>query len=151
MLIFVVFIICCIYSDEERFLLWTMIFYTSFSIADIALLLTSAISVVHIHCSSKAIVNIGVKTDSRLMKIYALSWFCLILLLLGQVAVGLCIIQVWDKYYWAPWKWWPHDDAIYSIRLQISFEYLFVVVFTFLNVLNLLILLAYYRLGKKKS
>ena len=60
--------------------------------ADLALLLTSAISVVHIHHNSKAIVSIGVKTDSRLMKIYALSWFCLMVSLIALVVLGISII-----------------------------------------------------------
>ena len=152
-LILIVLIFCCIFSDDKRAVIWNVTFYMFISISDVALLLITALSVRHINKHSKGIEAIGIKTDSMLMKLYAVCWVGVNVFAIAIFTLGFFLVdQYWYYIYFSNFDWfWGTYDYAFVLRLQISYICLFMVSFVFLTMLNILILVAYYRLGKKLS
>ena len=118
----------------------------SVTAADISMLLISLASVLHIHMNSKVIERLGIKTDSTLMKLYAFCWIGTNLFDIVLFTLSFLIIHEWYDYYWM-----KHMELVKTLRLQIAYISIFMVVTVFLFLLNSLILSAYNRLSRKLS
>lgn len=132
--ILIIMVLCCLKSSDEKLWEWNILLFTTIFTSEISMTFISIVSVRHIHNQSKAIERIGIKTDSKLMKLYAFGWIGLNLFELILLALVIFIFYVAD-----------------NLRLIIVYEITFMVFFVFLVIHNLLIVLAYYRMSRKLS
>ena len=73
-LIVTVLIVCIVLSFDTSSSLWNKLFHNFAYSSDLMLVIITSTSMYHIHKHSKAIEDIGIKTNSALMKAYAVGW-----------------------------------------------------------------------------
>ena len=104
-------------------------------------------SLLHIQKHSKADKRIGIKTDSKLMAAYTLCIGLIALLFFPNAIVGsIAVPSMLDRY-----KDVISHGEVYYERLYLTLIVVMTVIYFSMSILNLLLLLAYYRLGKKLS
>ena len=92
--IFVIFIFLCMMSADEDSVVWNAVFLVFIAAIDLQITTVTFASIFHIHRHSKSIESIGVKTNSLLMKIYAVCWTCMNLFYLAHMIIGIKIVPI---------------------------------------------------------
>ena len=127
-------------------MLWNLAFMFVLLFADELMFVTTFASMLHIHRNSKIIEHIGVKTNSRLMKVYLIFWTSLNYIYLAHVILIILIApEALNNYYGDPY------DEMYVLKLIIAFIIDSIIILVLISALDLMIMLAYYRLSKKLS
>ena len=144
--IFLLFLLFAFFDREENAGEWKMAFLLAVALANILMAVITFASVHHIHRHSKSIESIGVKTDSSLMKVYLTSWIALNFFYIAHLVLGCLLlplaVDLSEK---------REIDSVYGLRVSISFVVCFILVQIFMSVQDILILIAYHRLGHKVS
>ena len=82
---------------------WNFVWSSFYPLCTITMMLVTLFSVRHIHKHSKSIVQMGIKTNSTVMKLYVVFWISLNLTSLVQ----LCLMSVyWDA------RWRKNTDKV---------------------------------------
>lgn len=144
--ILLLFLLFAFFDREENAGEWKMAFLLAVAFASILMAVITFASVHHIHKHSKSIESIGVKTDSTLMKIYLISWIALNFFYISHLVLGFFLlplaVDLSEK---------KEIDSTYGLRVSISFVVCFIIVQIFMSIQDILILMAYHRLGHKVS
>ena len=99
---------------------------------------TSTLSFRHIHKHSRSIVRLGIKTDSTLMIVYVICWVGV----MAIISINLLMYNFKTRYE-------NQGDLEKAMRYDIAYVLGYILQWIFGASLDLVILFAYYRLGKK--
>ena len=121
---------------------WNTVYTYFYVIFILGMTLSTLFSVLHIHKNSKSIEVLGIKTNSTLMKLYVIFWTTLSLVVLINLLLYFMAKRRLENGYMSEVTFAKLEIVQTSI---LSFEYMIC------PGLDLLVIFAYFRLGKKLS
>ena len=118
---------------------------TFYYLAAVAFALTTLLSARHIHLNSMQVEELGIRTNSTLMKVYVVFWLVLTFCVLTHYSIMSWYFKIMDR------RGWDKDMNQRQWRLRMA-EDIDICILNFISCsLEIMILGAYFRLTKKYS